>query len=142
MPKVEMSLFDTCSCGDYRLDHHDGTGHCEMPDNIVHGYRPCRQFRLSTKADVFPEWIKDGVGLASRGSLQRVKAGTTECFVYVGRCPYCQARRAAVIEDQSGAVDAAVGRMFRDGYAVTREPCPADIGPHRPDCRKVGTGGH
>ena len=35
----------TCACGDWQEDHVDGRGACRMPDDINHGYRPCKTFR-------------------------------------------------------------------------------------------------
>lgn len=37
---------DECECGDYRYQHKNGSGKCEMPDDLTHAYRPCLQFIL------------------------------------------------------------------------------------------------
>jgi hypothetical protein len=37
--------YATCECGDYRLQHQDGTGRCQMPDDMTHGFKPCNEFR-------------------------------------------------------------------------------------------------
>lgn len=38
---------DLCECGDYRRDHVGGKGECRMPDDLSHGYRKCKRFKLS-----------------------------------------------------------------------------------------------
>jgi len=41
-----MNNFDICECGDYRVQHENGTGPCRMPDDLCHGFQPCESFRL------------------------------------------------------------------------------------------------
>jgi hypothetical protein len=36
---------DVCACGDFRHQHENGTGKCNMPDDLCHGMEPCLQFR-------------------------------------------------------------------------------------------------
>jgi hypothetical protein len=38
---------DICKCGDYRRDHKNGVGACRQADDITHGFKRCRRFRLS-----------------------------------------------------------------------------------------------
>lgn len=42
---MEVSDFDECECGDFRLDHVNLTGRCTLPDTLVHGFKPCKRFR-------------------------------------------------------------------------------------------------
>lgn len=44
---------DVCACGDYRHSHVNGDGRCILPNNLVHGFQPCRAFRLSIKHHEF-----------------------------------------------------------------------------------------
>lgn len=43
----EAHLTDICECGDYRRNHEDLTGRCMLANNLVHGFQPCKSFRLS-----------------------------------------------------------------------------------------------
>lgn len=44
---------DVCECGDYRRQHEDLTGRCLLPNNLAHGFKPCRAFRLSKEHHEF-----------------------------------------------------------------------------------------
>ena len=57
--KVILTPFDVCACGDYRRDHEEGTGKCQLPDTMVHGFKPCLQFRLAGAATEIPEFFRD-----------------------------------------------------------------------------------
>ncbi len=52
----DLRLCDTCECGDYRGDHrgerHQGS--CTMPNDMTHGFEPCRRFTLHKAASVLP----------------------------------------------------------------------------------------
>ena len=37
---------DVCECGDYRHQHLDD-GPCTMRNDLAHGFRPCKAFRMS-----------------------------------------------------------------------------------------------
>jgi hypothetical protein len=54
LTELKLSDFDTCTCGDYRRDHKDGTGRCCMPDDLTHGFEPCLSFRLVKAATEVP----------------------------------------------------------------------------------------
>lgn len=42
----EAHELDICECGDYRRDHVGGTGECRMPNDLSHGFRRCKEFRM------------------------------------------------------------------------------------------------
>jgi len=48
-PEYTDADFDECVCGDYRIQHENGTGKCKMPNDICHGCEPCLEFRLFRK---------------------------------------------------------------------------------------------
>lgn len=52
--------FDECKCGDYRHQHEGGKGKCKMPNDILHGMKPCERFRLSKRAAEIPESYREG----------------------------------------------------------------------------------
>jgi hypothetical protein len=45
-----LDAYDICECGDYRHQHHEGTGRCQMPNDLTHNFQPCLGFRLSAPA--------------------------------------------------------------------------------------------
>ena len=51
-----LNHFDECECGDYRLNHEgeNHTGRCSLPDDLTHGFQPCRYFRLFQPATKVP----------------------------------------------------------------------------------------
>lgn len=50
----KLSDFDGCECGDYRKDHKNGVGRCCMPDDLLHGFKPCLKFRFAKAATEIP----------------------------------------------------------------------------------------
>ena len=50
MTSTEPLDTDICRCGDERKDHKDGKGLCSMPNDLTHGFKPCKRFRFSCKA--------------------------------------------------------------------------------------------
>jgi hypothetical protein len=55
-----VSPFDICECGDYRCQHKDGVGPCDLnkyPNNggISHGNKACLSFRLE-RPTAQPDW--------------------------------------------------------------------------------------
>jgi len=44
-PEFKDGDFDICECGDYRHQHENGEGKCQMPDDLCHGFEPCLKFR-------------------------------------------------------------------------------------------------
>ena len=50
-----------CACGDCASDHDGRTGRCRMPDDLCHGFEPCRSFRPSRQWEPKPEalsWVR------------------------------------------------------------------------------------
>ena len=61
--KWGLAAWDGCSCGDYRIQHTNGTGQCKMPNDLTHGFKRCDAFELRTKATAIPDGWK-GTDLA------------------------------------------------------------------------------
>ncbi len=71
----DLRLFDECYCGDYRGDHRGKLhqGGCTLPNDMTHGFEPCRRFTLHKAASVLPlQAVGDALfarfkGIAARG---------------------------------------------------------------------------
>ncbi len=53
--KHQLSDYDLCVCGDYRLQHENGTGKCTVCEYTENLSPKCKEFRLAEKATKIPE---------------------------------------------------------------------------------------
>ena len=89
--------FDECECGDYRHQHEDGTGAC----NISWGHRHvgiCKSFRLFKVATEIPEAYKDYEDNKATPEICQACAGSGKSYHGAFPCPACSGTGAKQIK--------------------------------------------
>lgn len=96
---------EICVCGDYRSDHVDGTGRCRMPNDMTHGFEPCREFRSAGSHTVGGHEMPSGKVVRRKGTDKVGTITVAELLTWVeeayrvsmccrSKCDKCQASGA------------------------------------------------